>query len=340
MFELTLEDIAKRAGVSRSTVSRVVNNQPNVNEKTRQRVLDVIQKTGFSPNVAARTLVSQRSNTIGLVLPHSVSTFFTDPFYPHLIKGISQACNQYDFTLALFVAGTKEYQEKLLPRLSSRGFLDGVIIQSGHHADQSIIEELKRTSLPMLVAGRPLYEDGVCFIDIDNVSAAEKAVRHLINCGRKKIGTITGPLSSTVGLDRLDGYRRAMNNSSLKYNDHSIIESDFTEPGGYEAMQKLITTKPDAVFAASDMLAIGAIRYIREAGYAVPKDIAVVGFDDLPIPMVDELELTTIRQPVVQFGFKAVEILIELIESDFPIIKRVLMETELIVRKSCGAYLL
>jgi LacI family transcriptional regulator len=336
MSELRLEDIAKRAGVSRSTVSRVINNQPNVSEKARQRVLEVIKLTGFSPNAAARTLVSQRSNTIGLVLPHSVSTFFTDPYYPHLIKGITQACNQYDFTLALFVAGSKEYQEKLLPRLSSKGFLDGVILQSGHQADQSIILELSKTNLPMLVAGRPLYDDEVCFIDIDNIAASEKAVRHLINCGRKKIVIITGPLTSTVGLDRLSGYRNAMDSSSLKYNDNSIIESDFTEQGGYNAMQKLISSKPDAVFAASDMMAIGAIRFIRDAGLNVPKDIAVVGFDDLPIPMVNELQLTTIRQPVVQFGFKAVETLIELIENDLPIIKRVLMDTELIVRKSCG----
>jgi len=336
MTELTLEDIAKRAGVSRSTVSRVINNQPNVSDKARHRVLEVIKKTGFSPNMAARTLVSQRSNTIGLVLPHSVSTFFTDPFYPHLIKGISQACNHYDFTLALFVAGTKEFQEKLLPRLTSKGFLDGIILQSGHQADQSLILKIRERNIPLVVAGRPLYEDEVCYIDIDNVVAAEKAVRHLINCGRKRIGTITGHLTSTVGLDRLAGYRNAMNSSGLRYNENSIVEADFTELGGYRAMEKLLPTKPDAIFAASDMMAIGAIRCIRDAGLDVPDDIAIVGFDDLPIPMVNELELTTVRQPVVQFGIRAVESLIELIESDAPNIKRVLMDTELIVRKTCG----
>jgi LacI family transcriptional regulator len=336
MSDLRLEDIAKKAGVSRSTVSRVVNNQPNVSEAARKKVMEVIKMTGFSPNAAARTLVSQRSNTIGLVLPHSVSTFFTDPYYPHLIKGISQACNHYDFTLALFVAESKEYQEKLLPRLSSRGFLDGVILQSGHHADQSLILDLKRTNLPLLVAGRPLNEEDVCFIDIDNVAAAEKAVRHLINNGRKKIATITGPLTSTVGLDRMNGYRNAIGDSSQKLMDDFIQESDFTEIGGYKAMKKLLELHPDAIFAASDMMAIGAIRAIRDSGQEIPNDIAVVGFDDLPIPAVNELQLTTIRQPVVQFGFKAVETLIELIENDSPIVKKVLMDTELIVRKSCG----
>jgi LacI family transcriptional regulator len=337
MTNLRLEDIAKKAGVSRSTVSRVVNNQLNVSDKVRQRVLKVIEETGFSPNAAARTLVSQRSNTIGLILPHSVSTFFTDPFYPHLIKGISLACNHYDFTLALFVAGTREYQEKILPRLSSRGFLDGIIIQSGHDADQSIILELASTNIPLLVAGRPLYEDKVCYIDIDNVSASEKAVRHLISLNHKHIATITGPLTSTVGHDRLTGYKIALEKSGLKYNPSLIIESDFTESGGYNAMKKLFPAQPDAVFAASDMMAIGAIRAIKEAQLNVPDDVAVVGFDDLPIPAVNEFQLTTIRQPVVQFGFKAVETLIELIESDYPVIKRVLMDTELIIRKSCGS---
>lgn len=336
MTNLRLEDIAKKAGVSRSTVSRVVNNQPNVSEKVRQQVLKVINETGFSPNAAARTLVSQRSNTIGLILPHSVSTFFTDPYYPHLIKGISLACNHYDFTLALFVAGTREYQEKILPRLSSRGFLDGIIVQSGHHADQSIILELAKTNIPLLVAGRPLYTDQVCYMDIDNISASEKAVRHLINTKHKQIATITGPLTSSVGQDRLEGYKKALEQSSLKINSSLIIEADFTEAGGYQAMQILLDSKPDAVFAASDMMAIGAIRAIRDSGLNVPGDIAVVGFDDLPIPSVNEFELTTIHQPVVQFGFKAVETLIELIESDTPQIKRVMMESELVIRKTCG----
>lgn len=336
MVHLRLEDIAKKAGVSRSTVSRVINNHPNVSEKVRQRVLKVIDETGFSPNVAARTLVSQRSNTIGLILPHSVSTFFTDPYYPHLIKGISLACNHYDFTLALFVAGTREYQEKILPRLSSRGFLDGIIIQSGHHADQSIIHELSGTNIPLLVAGRPLHPEQVCYIDIDNVSASEKAVRHLIHGKRKHIATITGPLTSTVGQDRLEGYKKALEDSSLKFNSSLIMESDFTEAGGYKAMNQLLPLHPDAVFAASDMMAIGAIRAIRDAGLDVPKDVAVIGFDDLPIPAVNELQLTTIHQPVVQFGFRAVETLIELIESDSPQVKRVLMDTELVIRKTCG----
>ncbi|MGV8048872.1 MAG: LacI family DNA-binding transcriptional regulator [Anaerolineaceae bacterium] len=337
MSELTLEDIAKKAGVSRSTVSRVINGQLHVSEATRKRVLEVIKSTGFSPNAAAQTLVSQRSNTIGLVLPHSVSLFFTDPYYPHLIKGIAQACNDHNYTLALFLAGNSEDQEKLYPRVSRKGLLDGVIVQSGHHGDQSLIGDLAKTSLPLVIAGRPLFEHHVSFIDIDNVAAARQAVAHLISCERKRIATITGPMESAVGVDRLMGYQKALAEAGIPLDENLVVEADFTESGGYQAMQKILPAKPDGVFAASDMMAIGAIRAARDAQMRVPEDIAFVGFDDLPVPQVIDFQLTTIRQPVVQFGYKAVETLIDIIDQEDHSVHHVNMETELIIRNTCGA---
>jgi LacI family transcriptional regulator len=135
---LTLEDIARKAGVSRSTVSRVVNDQPNVRDEVRQRVWEVINRTGYHPNAAARTLASHRSWMIGLVLPRSVSSFFTDPYFPHLTKGIAQACNQYDYTLALFLVDSKEDEDKIYPRVSRRDLLDGILVQSGQIGDHLI----------------------------------------------------------------------------------------------------------------------------------------------------------------------------------------------------------
>src|SRR5512145_1000558 len=149
MPELTLEDIAVQAGVSRSTVSRVINNHPNVSSDVRQRVQDVINKTGYHPNLAARTLASQRSWTIGLVLPLSVSFFFTDPYYPHLTKGVAQACNQYDYTLALFLVGNEEDEKKILPRVSRNSLLDGVLLQSGHHGDP-LTDRLLQSRIPLM----------------------------------------------------------------------------------------------------------------------------------------------------------------------------------------------
>lgn len=335
--DLTLEDIGKRSGVSRSTVSRVVNGSPDVREDVRRRVLDVIQNSGYQPHAAARALASQRSSTLGLVLPQSVSFFFTDPYYPHLTKGIAQACNQYDYTLALFLVGTKEDEEKIFPRISRKGFLDGVIVQSGHHGEQWIIGRFVDARMPIVIAGRPFRSDNVSYIDADNVNAAYVAVSHLVQLGRRRIALITGPTTSTVGIDRKNGYLKALQERGRQADEALITEGDFTESGGCYSMQRLLPAKPDAVFAASDIMAIGAMRAARDAGLRIPDDIAFVGFDDLPIAVLSDVQLTTVRQPVVQFGIKAVEVLLDLIENGINPPRHILMETELVIRDSCGA---
>jgi LacI family transcriptional regulator len=337
MPSLTLEDIARETGVSRSTVSRVINNQPNVSEDVRKKVQDAIQRTGFHPHAAARALASQHTSNIGLILPQTVSFFFTDPFYPHLTKGIAQACNQHDYTLAFFLVGSKEDEERIFPRVCRQGMLDGVLVQSGQHGDQEIIGRLVDAGMPFVVLGRPFRHDNVTYIDIDNINASYHATSHLIRQGRTRIGTISGPLQSTVGIDRLEGYRKALLDRGIAIDEKLIIEGDFSEEGGYYAMKQLLAAKPDAVFAASDVMAFGAIRAAREAGLHVPKDIAFVGFDDLPMASLSNIQLTTIRQPVVQFGAQAVETLIDQIENGNTSPHRIIMDTELIIRESCGA---
>jgi LacI family transcriptional regulator len=336
LSSLTLEDIAKRSGVSRSTVSRVVNGHPNVSQPVRDRVMQVIQETGYHPNAAARTLASQRSWTIGLVLPQSVSAFFTDPYYPHLTKGIAQACNQYGYTLALFLVGTKEDEDTIFPRISRPGLLDGVLLQSGQHGDQGIIGHLIDANMPMVVVGRPFRYDNVSYIDIDNVVAASSAVTYLVHLGYQRIATISGPSTSTVGIDRLEGYRRALTGRGRQVDTAFISEGDFTEAGGYYAMRKLLPARPDAVFAASDIMALGGMRAAREAGLNVPDDIAFIGFDDLPFATLPDVQLTTVRQPVIQFGVKAVELLIDIIENGLEPPRHIIMGTELIIRDTCG----
>ncbi|HUH96590.1 MAG TPA: LacI family DNA-binding transcriptional regulator [Anaerolineales bacterium] len=337
MTNLTLEDIAKKAGVSRSTVSRVINQQPNVKKDVRERVRRVIESTGFRPHPAARALASQHSSTIGLVLPQSVSFFFTDPYYSHLTKGIAQACNQHDYTLALFLVESEDDEKKIFASVTRKGFLDGVLVQSGHHGEQQVIGDLVDANIPQVVIGRPFRSDNVSYLDIDNINAAFNAVTHLIRIGHKRIGTITGPLHSTVGLDRKTGYVNALRERGLHSDESLIVEGDFTENGGYYAMKKLLPSKPDAVFAASDVMAIGAMRAAREAGLRIPDDIAFVGFDDLPIATLSDVQLTTIRQPVAQFGAKAVEILIDLIENGIKPPQHIILGTELVIRDSCGA---
>jgi LacI family transcriptional regulator len=273
---------------------------------------------------------------IGMVLPRSVASFFADPYFPSLTQGIAQACNQNDYTLALFLVGTKEDDEKIFSRVSRNGLLDGVLVQSSVTRD-NLIDRLAKTNVPMVVLGRPPHMSDVSYIDVDNVMAAYNAVNHLIELGRRRIGTIAGPQDTTVGLDRKEGYVKALVDRGLGTDKHLIEEGDFTEEGGYLAMQRLIPAGPDAVFVASDMMAIGAIRAVRQIGLRVPQDIAFVGFDDLPIARMADPQLTTMQQPVQQSGVRAVEMLIDLIENTEQPVRRVIMDAKLIVRDSSDA---
>jgi LacI family transcriptional regulator len=333
---LTLEDIAKQAGVSRSTASRVVNDDPNVNEGVRKRVQDVIISTGYHPHAAARSLASQRSWMIGLVLPRSVSNFFIDPYFPRLTQGVALACNQHNYTLGLFLVETKEDEKRIFPRISRKGLLDGILLQTAPMSD-NFINRLVESDFPLVMAGRPFDTHDVSYIDVDNINASKQAVHHLIRLGYTRIGTITGRMNSTAGLDRLEGYRKAFTEQGWDVDEGLIAEGDFTEKSGYSAMQQLLPVKPDAIFVASDTMAIGAIRAVQEAGLHIPSDISFIGFDDLPIATQSEVKLTTVRQPIVQFGARAVETLIDIIENGTRPTRRIIMDTELVIRDSCGA---
>lgn len=333
LSSLTLEDIAKRAGVSRSTVSRVVNGHKHVSDSIRQRVSAVISETGYRPNMAARVLASQHSMMIGFVLPHAVSEFFEDPYYPILTKGISFGCNQNNYTLALFLFSTKEEEEQFLSRISKQALLDGILVQSGNTSDQQIIDRFLEEKIPTVVIGRPFEPEKVSYVDIDNFGAAFNAVSHLINLGYQRIGTIAGSLNSTVGIDRLNGYIKALEENDMHCEPSLIVDGEFTENGGYVAMQKLLEKNVDAVFAASDVMAVGATRAIYNSGLRVPEDISIIGFDDFPV--LNETNLTTIHQPVIDLGIKAVELLIDVIQNGINPPRELILDTRLIVRSSC-----
>lgn len=333
---LTLEDVARLAGVSRSTVSRVINHSPKVSDEVRQRVMAVIDETGYRPHAAARSLASQRSQILGFVIPRRVHTFFTDPYFPALTEGIAQACNKHSYTLSLFLFYTEEDEHKLFPTITRRGLLDGVIIQSTHAADE-MFDQLARSAIPTIVAGRPMQADHFSFVDVDNVGGAVMAVRHLAHLGRRRIATISGPLETTVGLDRLEGYQTGLRESRLPYDNDLVVEGDLSESSGYYGARKLMLAEPDAIFAASDIMAVGAMRAIQETGRRIPQDISIIGFDDLPPAARTTPALSTIRQPIRRMGVDLVEKLLDIIESGPRPPRRVVFDTELVIRGTCGA---
>ena len=333
--KLTIKEIAALAGVSRSTVSRVLNEHPDVSAKTRQQVSQVIAETGFSPNPIARSLSSQKSGIIGLVIPLTIRSLFEDPFFPRFIQGISQSCNAHDYTLSLFLFHSQEEEAKLYPRIARRQLLDGVIVAASQ-SENLLVPQLVASQIPFVMHGR--HEDpGVSFVQVDNVNGATRAVTHLIRRGCRRIATITGRMDSLSAVDRKQGYLIALWDRGYPIDEKLIIAGDFTEMSGYEAMQRLLAHKPDAVFVASDTMALGALRALREAKISVPKDIALVGFDDLPHAATADPPLTTVRQPIRRAGALAVETLIDIMYNGLEPTRRIIMPTELVIRVSCGA---
>ncbi|MBC8504349.1 MAG: LacI family DNA-binding transcriptional regulator [Chloroflexi bacterium] len=337
MPNVTLDDVAEKAGVSRATVSRVVNEYPHVSEKVRSHVLKIIDEIGYNPHIAARSLASQRTRNIGLVVPNSMHNFFTDPYFPRLTEGIALACNEHDYTLSLFIFHTPELEKKLIPRLTRGGLVDGIIVQATG-LDDNILSKISQGGVPFVVAGRPLNLPNASYIDVDNVTGAYNAVTHLTRVGRKCIGTVTGSLDGAVGLDRLEGYTRALQDRNIPIDEQLIANGDFTEISGYYATRQLLAnnTALDAVFVASDTMATGALQALQEASKVVPNDVAVIGYDDLPPARLAKPALTTVRQPVRRFGINAMEMLIDIIENGDTPPRHVILGTELVVRASCG----
>jgi LacI family transcriptional regulator len=333
--KLTIRQIAKLAGVSRSTASRVLNDHPNVSPALRQQVQQVIAETGYEPDPIARSLSSRRSQILGLVVPLAVRSLFEDPFFARLMQGISQGCNAHGYTLALFLFHSEEEETKLHHRIASNRLLDGVIVTATRTADP-LIPQLIANRIPFVVHGR--HQDAqVSSVDVDNEAGAYTAVSHLVRLGRRRIALITGPKDSLAAEDRKKGYLRALRERRVPVDQALTVHSDFTETSGYEAMQRLLAHEPDAVFVASDSMALGALRALRYAGKRVPDDLALVGFDDMPQAATTNPPLTTVRQPIRRAGALAVETLIDIVENGARSPRRIILPTELVVRASCGS---
>jgi LacI family transcriptional regulator len=332
-----LEEIAKLAGVSKSTVSRVVNNQPNVNEKTRQRVMEIIREANFRPNKAARALVTQHTRVLSVVIPQPLAAAFTDPYFPRLLQSISMKANQRDYAIMLWIGDNAEEEDRFSERILNNSFFDGVLIASAVDNDP-LVHRLIGAGFPYVMIGPP--QPGVpYYVDVDNLGASREAVRHLIALKYRRIGTITGAMNMGAAQHRLQGYVNALSEAGLPVDDDLILSGDYSETKSHEAMRHLIALGVDAVFCASDVMALGAVRAIVDAGLRVGRDIGVVGFDDMPFAATLHPPLTTVRQPIQSLGERAADILMRLVEGQTVPKEHILLPAHLIVRQSCGASL-
>ncbi|GGW10077.1 LacI family transcriptional regulator [Streptomyces capoamus] len=306
----TLEAVAARAGVSRATVSRVVNGGDGVREPLAERVRRAVEELGYVPNQAARSLVTRRHDAVAVVIAEPEARVFADPFFALQLRGISKELTAHDNQLVLLLTEGRADHARVARYLAG-GHVDGALVFS-LHLDDPLPGLIRDAGVPTVFGGRPGWgedtraaDPGVVYVDCDNRGGARAAVRHLLGLGRRRVAHLTGALDQTSAVDRLDGYRDAMAEAPGASDPRLVVESDFTPSGGERAMRELLERCPDvdAVFAANDLTALGALRVLRESGRRVPEDVAVIGFDDmLPVTEQADPPLTTVRQDIEGMG--------------------------------------
>src|SRR5579864_1109054 len=330
---LTIEHIASLAGVSRSTVSRVLNNHSGVKPSVRERVLAVIREQNYAPQAAARSLASARSDSIGVLIPRSAAISLGDPFIATMIQSLFEACAQQGY-FAMLAMLTADRETGFYDRILRGRHFDGVIMFSSD-IDDPILPLLIKDGSPLVLIGRHPYFTNVAWVDVENREGARAGVAHLIELGHRRIGLINGQLQMEAALARRDGYKQALLEHGIPIDPDLMVEGFYAQAPAFQAMQKLLdlSEPPTAVFAASDTMAIGALNAIRARGLSVPGDVAVVGYDDLPLAAESRPPLTSVQQPVEDMSMQAVQLLMEQIRGENGP-RSVRLSARLVVRES------
>ena len=329
---ITIEDIAKMAGVSKTTVSRVINDKPDVHPRTRQRINDLIAEYNFCPNLFATGKTSHKINHIGLIVPYTTSSILSNQFYVGVLQGILDEVERRDHYLLFCYVQQTNYRE-----IYEQKRVEGFILLSPAALHHSIIRELQTANIPFVCTAKVMNEPDIPYIDIDNIKGAQIAVEYLLSLGHRKIAFAGKPALSS-NHDRLLGYKQTLNGNNIQVNEDYIqtVEVSSVETG-YAMMMNLLDLDdpPTAVFSSCDVMAFGAIKAIHEKGLSVPEDISIIGFDDIPLSRNMSPGLTTVRQPAVEKGSLAASQLIDYLVNGKELVTRIL-DVELIVRDSTG----
>ncbi len=330
----TLELVAARAGVSRATASRVLNGSPKVSPSAFEAVTRAAGELRYRPNRAARSLVTRRTDSIAIVVTEPDERLFNDPYFATILRGAHDELAARDIQLVLVFASDQRDRQRL-EQFATGHHVDGVVLISLHGSDP-LPMHLEKLGVAVVVQGKPVKDaDTVHYVDTDNRGGAAAATQLLIDRGCRKVATITGPQDMSAGRERLAGYRAAMQASGRGVDKDLVVRGDFTRTGGSRAMRALLDTAPDldGVFAASDMMALGALSVLHGAGRRVPEDVAIVGFDDAPDSATSDPPLTTVRQPIAEMGRQATHMLIERLDGQVTP-RTIVLPTELVVRAS------
>jgi len=333
-MNITIKEVAKLAGVSPSTVSRVISDSSRISDITKKNVRKAMGELGYHPNAIARSLVNRSTNTIGIVMPQSPEKAFLNPFFPQALSGISAAAHEADYCILLSTGSSEEEQEESIKSIIMGGRVDGVILMYSS-ANNDTLEIIKEMKIPAVIIGKPMNTEGILYVDNDNVDASYKVTKRLIEKGHKKIAFLSGSFKYVVSLDRLDGYRSALLHYGLELDRNYIVEGEFSKESGYESMEKLLSVreKPTAMVVTDDVMAFGAIEAIKKAGLKIPQDIEVVSFNNVPLAELCIPSLTSVDIDAYSLGYESSKLIIEKIngkaEKD-----KVIVPTHIVYRDS------
>lgn len=327
----TIRDVAELVGVHPSTVSRVINDDSRISEKTKNKVLLIIKKLGYTPNAIARGLKIKRTYTLGMLIPD-----ITNPFFAEIARGVEDAANANGFNIILCNTDDKLKKERIYLEILKEKRVDGLILGTAHIRDKSILE-LEKKKFPYILLSRNIEGlDKNCVI-VDDVVGGIIVTEYLIKLGHRRIAHITGPPTVRVANNRLEGYKFALEKHQIEYYEELVEEGDFRIKGGYQAMKKFLELPepPTAIFAANDLLALGAMQAIQKKKYHIPEDFCIIGFDDIRLASFVYPPLTTIRQPMLEMGALAVKMLLKIIEEGEFNQRKIVLKPKLIIRESC-----
>jgi len=332
MNQVTMRDVAREVGVSVNTVSRALAGKPDVNPQTRARVLEVAERLGYRPNRLARGLRSNKTGTIGVIV-----TDIANPFFGALVKGVEKAARARDYSIILQDTDEDYEREKEAIQVMLAERVDGLLITPVQTRTETI-EELKECGLPFVLLGRHFDDIETDYVVTDDVEGGFLATEHLIKLGHRRIAMINGPLHISSAKERFQGYRKALDRSGVKLDESIVSSGAITMDDGYRVSKSLLTrrNRPTAIFAYSDFVAFGVMKAVREVGFHLPDDVAVVGYDDVQLSSCLEVPLTTVRIPTEELGRKATELLVKKMNHELDKALVCLLKAELIVRQSTG----
>lgn len=331
-MRITIGEIARIAGVSKTTVSRVLNDKPDVDPGTREKILALISQYSFQPNAFAKAISLQKSHHIGLLIPHKAEYVFSNPFYTEVMHGVSVQVDRCGYYLLICYAHEVNYLD-----IYNQKRVDGFILLSPGSFNTQIIDTLNKEQVPFVSTAKIADKQGMIYVDIDNFHAGSLVIEHLVSLGHRKIAYIGKP-SLTSSIERMQGYRAVLEKYNLPFSESWVYTTDTSSTAsGHEYTHRVLREpdRPTAIFLANDVMAIGAIKAVEEMGLRVPEDISIVGFDDIPLASYITPPLTTVRQPTFEKGSEAARMLVNLLEEN-SLPQSKIMDVELVVRGSTG----